>query len=338
MAKENKKKRKRRRILLSLLMILFCGVILSTSTYAWFTANKTVTINDITVNVAAMNGLQISVDAINWKPTITTADIRGAQATYPTAVNQLPSELSSLSPVSSVGDIDTSTGFMQMYAGEIQTGSGGGNILTATRSTETHGENGNFIAFDVFIQTTALTQVYLTSNSRVTASGASSGIENEARIAFINEGNAATGTEPTTIQQLKSTGTPAPFIWEVNNDVHTAAAVQNANSVYHQTTQQTDADPLEYYGVKADIGAGLEIPLDSQDGTYFEKVTPSASTGVDGIPTTAYQSLMQLQPGITKVRIYMWVEGQDVDCENNASGGSLTFSLQISSNTSADGA
>lgn len=319
-------------------MILFCGVILSTSTYAWFTANKTVTINDITVNVAAMNGLQISVDAINWKPTITTADIRGAQATYPTAVNQLPSELSSLSPVSSVGDIDTSTGFMQMYAGEIQTGSGGGNILTATRSTETHGENGNFIAFDVFIQTTALTQVYLTSNSRVTASGASSGIENAARIAFINEGNAAAGTEPTTIQQLKSAGTPDPFIWEVNNDVHTAAAVQNANSVYHQTTQQTDADPLEYYGVKADIGAELDIPLDSQDGTYFEKVTPSASTGVDGIPTTAYQSLMQLQPGITKVRIYMWVEGQDVDCENNASGGSLTFSLQISSNTSADGA
>lgn len=49
-------------------MILFCGVILSTSTYTWFTANKTVTINDITVNVAAMNGLQIFVDAINWKP------------------------------------------------------------------------------------------------------------------------------------------------------------------------------------------------------------------------------------------------------------------------------
>ncbi len=91
----------------------------------------------------------------------------------------------------------------------------------------------------------------MTSNSRVTASGASSGIENAARIAFVNEGNAATGTAPTTIQQLKSTGTPDPFIWEVNNDVHTAAAVQNANSVYHQTTQQTDADPLEYYGVKS---------------------------------------------------------------------------------------
>lgn len=338
MAKDKKKKRKQRRILLALLMILFCGVVLSTSTYAWFTANKTVTINDITVNVAAMNGLQISVDAINWKPTITTADIKGAQATYPGAVNQLPSELNSLAPVSTIGDIDTSTGFMKMYAGEIQSGKSGNNILTATRSTEVNGENGNFIAFDVFIQTTALTQIYLTSNSKVTASGVSSGIENAARIAFITEGNAEAGTQPTTIQGLKSNGSPAPFIWEVNNDVHTAAAVQNANSVYHKTTQQTGAEPLEYYGVKDEIGSDKNIALDSQDTTYFAKVTPSASTGVDGIPTTAYQSLMQLQPGITKVRIYMWIEGQDVDCENNASGGSLTFSLQISSNTNATGA
>ena len=25
----------------------------------------------------------------------------------------------------------------------------------------------------------------------------------------------------------------------------------------------------------------------------------------------------------------MWVEGQDVDCENNASGGNIDFNLQI---------
>lgn len=26
----------------------------------------------------------------------------------------------------------------------------------------------------------------------------------------------------------------------------------------------------------------------------------------------------------------MWVEGQDVDCENSASGGNITFDLKIS--------
>ena len=31
----------------------------------------------------------------------------------------------------------------------------------------------------------------------------------------------------------------------------------------------------------------------------------------------------------------MWVEGQDVDCENYASGGSITYSLQLSRNTAS---
>ena len=34
----------------------------------------------------------------------------------------------------------------------------------------------------------------------------------------------------------------------------------------------------------------------------------------------------------------MWIEGQDVDCENNASGGNIQFNLQMSTNSSADGA
>ena len=40
-------------------------------------------------------------------------------------------------------------------------------------------------------------------------------------------------------------------------------------------------------------------------------------------------AFLSLTSGITKVRIYMWIEGQDVDCENNASGGSITYNLQI---------
>lgn len=40
-------------------------------------------------------------------------------------------------------------------------------------------------------------------------------------------------------------------------------------------------------------------------------------------------AFLSLKSGITKVRIYMWIEGQDVDCENNASGGSITYNLQI---------
>ena len=41
------------------------------------------------------------------------------------------------------------------------------------------------------------------------------------------------------------------------------------------------------------------------------------------------QTFMTLTAGITKIRVYMWVEGQDVDCENQASGSDISFNLQF---------
>ena len=37
-----------------------------------------------------------------------------------------------------------------------------------------------------------------------------------------------------------------------------------------------------------------------------------------------------LAAGVTKVRVYMWIEGQDVDCENMASGTNVNFNVQFS--------
>ena len=68
------------------------------------------------------------------------------------------------------------------------------------------------------------------------------------------------------------------------------------------------------------------------DTTGFIHDTPAS-----GISEDAYEEVLQLQAGITKVRVYMWVEGQDVDCENNASGGDLLYNLQFSSLASANG-
>ena len=63
-----KNKKKRKRHLMFLLLLLFgTGIMLTTSTYAWFTSNQTVAVNTITVNIAAQNGIQVSVDGTNWK-------------------------------------------------------------------------------------------------------------------------------------------------------------------------------------------------------------------------------------------------------------------------------
>ena len=66
----------------SILLLLLLTILLFSSTYAWFTANQTVTISTLDVHIEAQNGLQISVDGTNWKTVLTADDIKGANATY----------------------------------------------------------------------------------------------------------------------------------------------------------------------------------------------------------------------------------------------------------------
>lgn len=326
--KKSKSKRRDRKVLLAIIMILFVGIVLTASTYAWFTANRTVTVESIDVQVSTSQGLQISTDASNWKSIVTNADITGVS--YSGALNQIPSGSNTAKPVSTIGTV--TNGLMEMYKGTIDTGTGGGNILIAESSVETNGTSGDFVAFDLYFQSSVAQTVYLTSNSSVVAKGTSTGIQNAARVAFIKEGSVAYGSQPSAAQQIR--GEVSKWIWEPNYDVHTAAAVNNALNVYEITTGQTNGTKLAYKGVKAPIAKANDIPLNSSNTTYFADVTTVGSVAA-GIPTTTYLNAFDVAEGITKVRIYMWVEGQDVDCEDRASGGAITFNLQFSIDANA---
>lgn len=343
MAKNNKKRRNRK-ILLALLMLLLTFVTLSTSTYAWFTANKTVTVSTINVNVAAANGLQISADGLEWKSVITNEDIIktiGESSTYTSNTNQLPSLATSLAPVSTIGTIDTN-GMMEMFLGEVGSDAAGNYQLTAEKSTEIKTTTeGHFVVFDLFFQAQEETKIYLTSNSKVQAGsaqpgGGNTGIQNAARVGFIVEGTTAAGSAKDTIQGLK-TNSGTAVIWEPNTDVHTEAAVAHALSTYNVTTTVTDATQIAYYGIKAAIPGESPQALNSTNATYFSAVTPKLATTAAGISEDNYLEAFTIGNGITKVRVYMWVEGQDVDCENMASGGQVAFDLQFSSNKNASG-
>ena len=325
--------RRRRRLLLLIIAMLFTMVLFSSSTYAWFTANQTVTVSTLTVNVAAQNGIQISTDGTNWKSIIQTADITGVHATtYTSSVNQVPA---TLEPVSTVGNIDAS-GKMEMYYGTVGSNTTTGQyILTAVKDTEQEGTTGKFIAFDLFFKVDAATDIYLTTNSGVrTTDDTDKGIKNASRIAFVVLGNTASGSSIETIQGLNNGTSSQKYIWEPNYDVHTAAAVSHAHDTYGVTTTETGAEQIPYAGVKAPITTENNVILRQSTptaysttyGTYFANVTPSYST-VAGFSEQV--QIFSLSAGVTKVRVYMWIEGQDVDCENAASGGTITYDLQI---------
>lgn len=325
-----KNERRKNNLRYSLLLLLLLLVFLMVSTYAWFTANQTVTISTLDVNVQTSNGLQISADAINWKTILQKADITGASATYTSSVNQVPDEMQ---PVSSAGIVDTGTGYMDMYFGTVDAlEDGTGYSLASDKEVDTRGAEGRYIAFDIFLRVDQTTPVYLTTASNIiTKEGAADkGLQNAARVAFIDEGNVADVGDSTGAQALK--GGTTSIIWEPNYDVHTAAGVANAKEIYGLDTTTTGASQLSYQGIKAEFAdtEGVTLKNTNTFSQYFQTVTPTISTVKD---FDTQQTLLNLKAGITKVRIYMWVEGQDVDCENNASGTDISFNVQITKAT-----
>jgi len=324
---EAKENRKRRKIVLAFIMLLFVTIVMGYSAYAWFTANRTVTVESIDVNVSTSQGLQISTDAVNWKSIITNNDITSASWTG--VKNQIPIDSMAV-PVSTIGEVDTATGFMNMYKGTIQANAvTKDNNLISTKSVESHGKSGDFVVFDLFFQSSEEQKVYLTSNSKVTAKAdtTSSGIEYASRVAFIDEGSVAFGKTAAEAQALKDSN--LQFIWEPNYDVHNASGISNAQSVYGITTTATGAAKLAYNGVKTEFGADAAVALNDADPSRFSPVT-TKETLASGISPSAYLEAFTVKEGVTKIRIYMWIEGQDVDCEDHASGGSLSYNLQFS--------
>lgn len=355
---EKKEKRSKKRLILLLLLLIITGLMLSTSTYAWFTSNRTVTVEDIDVNVAASGGIQISVDGTSWKSIITNQDLTDAHTTYTAATNQIPGVLK---PVSTAAK-ELNNGYLSMWLGTVSTSgtpTNKGEYILSTEdvstvkdnsaSTEGTGTKGYFVMFDLFVRLDDNGKdpmpLYLTDGSNVTfkSGGSDLGTQNAARVAFINEGNVATGSELSDIQALTTTSTSNIYVWEPNYDAHTPTGIANAYS-YYNTTEQGDAynkanskEQVPYFGTIAAVSTTEDVLLSKANATNnakkFASITPGIATTAAWAEGTDYKQLFNLTPNtITKVRVYFWVEGQDIDCENNASGGDITLKLQFSLN------
>lgn len=343
MAKTQKKSDKKRRLLLLMLLLVLSLCITSMATYAWFTSNKTVSMDSLDVEVRSVNGLQISADATNWKAKISVDDLIGANigSYYPSAKNQLPAIMGHMS-----SDGTTTGGLLNMYYGDVQiTSDGSGFEFTATRegeekcvaasrTTETVvdcGDNSHFIAFDIFFKVNTDANIVLGSTSNVTKLGVDDkGIQNTARVAFVNYGSVDLSAEPSAAQALT---TPEEVIlWEPNAGSHTTYGIANAANygIDNLATNMTTA--TTYYAISKNITTPVPLyDLVSGNGNVVQMspdiVTFSSSAGTN---TSGDQDFISLSAGVTKVRVYWWVEGQDVDTENNATGTSMKLDLEFS--------
>lgn len=337
-AKKNKKNKKRK--LGSLLLLLFLTIVLlTTSTYAWFTSNRTVTVGGLDVNVSSANGLLISSTAADgsWKALVEASDLEAGytvtdseSGTVANALNQLPD---TMVPVSTINAV--TNGKLTMYKGKLEN-----DVLTSTLSAENGGTTGDFISFDIFLKLDEAAPIYLSVGSGVTSKTSSArGLQYATRMAIINEGTlAATSSQYDIVTQ---NGGSSAIIIEPNYDGHTTYGIQN--SAYYQKYTYgtkfeagTGNDIVSWDGVKAVIDApGIDVNKTNatDNASSFSTVTPTITTteafSLSDATETPKQIFSSLPAGVTKLHVYMWVEGQDIDCQNNASGSDLTYLLSF---------
>ena len=323
--KKNQKQEKNKKVALLLLLLLFFIVLCTSATYAWFSSNKRATIDAMDINVATITGIQVSVDGINWRNEVTKEDIINAHITYPAATNQLPLTLDGCSTDGAVGD-----GKLRLYYGTTRERDGVFYLTTALQSEincvgDEQCQGKHYIAFDLFFLVTNQTTLVVTpASSVVNKNERDDGGQNSARVGFVILGTVADTASGASAQGLKNATNS--YIWEPNIDMHTKSGVKNALSVYGISTTEVGGARIPYRGVNQEIkGTGVAINQ-THNSPYFTPVNPQITT-VAGFSTD--QVLTTIPRGITKMRIYLWLEGQDVDLENDASRGELLFNLEL---------
>ena len=327
----NKKKRiskaekKKRKLVLIIFLFIITLLMLTSATFAWFSANKNGLIESIDINVATVDGLQISPDAIDWSNEVSKDQLENAIQTYQGAFNQFPDTLHGISTDGTVVN-----GRMNMFFGTTDQTSNGNYTITAVQETEINCvgdeecEGHHYIAFDVFLLTSTKVDLVVTTNSSVVNRDSyDTGGQNSARIAFVNEGTVDGTSNPLVAQGLLQGS--SSVIWEPNYDVHTKGGVEQARRFYSINTATSGSPRLPYSGINQAFNTPVLLS-ETKNSRYFTPMHPDIATTM---VFSENQDLMSIPAGITKMRIYMWLEGEDVDFENNASNGKLTFNLEV---------
>lgn len=355
---KNESNNRKKRLLLLLLLLVLSISLLGVATHAWFTSNKKVNVGDINVDVRAVNGLEISADAVNWGVKIDKDDLIETPE-YTSQINQLPDSLGAVSTIKELTDAN----LLKMFDGTVATNCPDGGTecddptytLTTKEATETrcfdsdskgaanatavpNCSGQHVLAFDIFLKVDRDdTTLYLTENAGVFNTSMNDlGIKNTTRVAFVVQGHMDSETYRTSdtavadIQAMQNG--EQVILWEPNYDAHTSAGVAAAKQFYaiEGLTAGTGNSLQKYQGVSTNITTPILLTETNStvNPDYFADVTPDITSPAEG--SVRQSSKITLQSGVTKVRVYFWVEGQDVDTENTATGSDMKLALEFS--------
>ena len=330
------KTRKKKNYNLALLITFLMGVVFLVSTYAWFYASLDVKVKFINLVVSNNSGLTISLDGINFGSSIQVSKdnlIETLKNVYPNNTSQWP--MYGLRPVSTNG-IKTSNDekFNIFYATsaeyrddrKIDT-----YLSTKKMSERTINAISSFVAFDIFLKNVTGSPIsdnlYLDNGTDVSIEANSTeemqGLLNSIRVGFLRIGSVPLESSVNEIQNIKCNNGCQSIIYEPHSTEHTGLAKERA-SKYGINLMSGTYYPT-YGMINAVRGVNIMDIVDGSDHENFELQT----TMVD-----FSRSLFEVPDGITKVRVYVWLEGQDIDSlETKSTGANLSIKLNFIKDT-----
>ncbi len=317
----SRRSRRSKRKLNSLFMtLILTAMLLLSSTYAWFSANKEVALEGINAKVVAAEGLQISLDGESWSSKITINS-----GTLGAATDNKHSWPEALVPVSTVGE--TASGNMNIFYGDV---SADASELTGV-AQESDDDTTKYISFDLYFKNSSSKAdgdiLQLNAGTSVAINNTDgkqgTGLENTVRSAVVLYSNSEVMTADGATVRAIAPGTPSVCIWEPNYNKHIAEVVKN-----DPTRIPTATTVFTTLGVKSSgegTITGINVPnLDDPNENLAEQttLTTDATVGTAVNMTNLGAGDIMLKPNaIMKARIYIWLEGQDPDCIDTASTG-----------------
>lgn len=337
-----RQKNRNRRLMLALLMLLVSGIALTTATYAWFSANTVVVTEDIDVRVTASSGISIAADALSFGKSIKYSEVvdfaKGVYAGNYADVGIAKSTVSGISnpeelnPVTTVGNDGTGWKF---YAGQLEENDDTKVLLSnATFGSSWKGAdkdgvdkgytNGDYIAFDVYVRTSTEQDVKLSRNSRISAikigamDGDMASLDTALRVGFQYLGV----TEKASQKDAYALNELTDGQWAIWNPVPWKSHGESISTYYGSGDSE---EASGYYAGVSPTGTNFvkhyyKDLTATPDAAHFQSIKDAAgakymqsTNGAEGVATPSTK-LFTLKSGINKIRVYIWLEGQDKDC------------------------
>lgn len=341
--KISKKEKPKEKVRFNLtIFITFCiGVLLIFATYAWFSTSLNVQIKNFNMIVTKNSGLTISFDAINYDSFVEISEdslINNLKTTYPTNISQWSNN--GLIPVSTIGINNPND-----YRFDIYATSGvryknkkreNGTIYTSKVSEVAPNSFNYYIAFDLFFKNETGSPIsdnlYLDQGTEVIMESNSTeemeGLVNSIRIGFVKIGSVPLNTAVDTIQNLGCNNNCTQTIFEPNSRFHTPLSIERSRK----------------YGIRLVNGNMFPTYANIREGgPILVKDTVSGTANLNtnyfALQNTITEDdfgdpLFEIPNGVTKARVYVWIEGQDIDSlETDSEGADISISINFVKDT-----